>query len=73
MIRIYWRANEGSYRERNVLECAKEYKCEPNTHLFDLILADRNEVFALRKRKEAEIAELDARVAEERRKLHGGA
>ena len=51
VIDIHWRAVSGSKRERLVLECAKEYGCDPNTHLFDRLLEDRYSLFEQRKLK----------------------
>ena len=72
MIDIHWRAKSGTERERKVLECAKGYGCEPNTHLFDRLLGDMKALFAVRAAKVAELAIRDAEIAEERRKLAGG-
>jgi hypothetical protein len=72
MIDIHWRAKSGTTRETLVIDVAREYGCEPNTHLFDRLLEDRHTLTAERKRKIAEIAERERLLAEEKRKIHGG-
>lgn len=71
-INIHYRVVEGSDRERVVLECAREYGCSADTHLFDRLLEDRLVLFL--KRKE-ELVRLDVEqkaLDERRRKLGGG-
>ena len=72
-VKIHYRALEGSEREKMVLECCKEYGCEPNTHLIDRLLEDRYSLFEQRKQKAAELAEKEKEIAHEKRKLFGGA
>jgi len=72
MIDIHWRAKSGTEREWKVLECAKGYGCEPNTHLFDRLLDDMKDLFAVRAAKTVELAKIELQCAEERRKLAGG-
>jgi hypothetical protein len=71
-IRIHYRAKGGSVREAHLLECAKEYKCEPDTHLIDRLLADRHKLFAAYYEEEARIAKVKAEAAEAERKHRGG-
>jgi hypothetical protein len=71
-IRIHYRANRGSERERQVLECAKEYQCEPDCHLIDRLLEDRLKIFTAHKAELARIAAEELRLAEEKRKAMGG-
>ena len=66
------RARIGSKRGNALLECAKEYGCEPDIHLIDRLLEDRQSLFVERKRKAAAIAEAEARLAEDKRILAGG-
>jgi hypothetical protein len=71
-IRIHYRASRGSEREKAVLECAKEYQCEPDCHLIDRLLDDRLKLFEHHKTELARVAQEEARLAEEKRKLMGG-
>ena len=69
---VNYRVTPGSKREEAVLECAREYGCEADTHLFDKLVADRYLLFAERKRQLAEVAENERLTAERKRKLMGG-
>ena len=71
-VRIDYRAESGSNREKNILEAAKEYGCDPKPHLIDRLLADRLELFVYRRQKAQELAERELKLAEERRELMGG-
>lgn len=71
-IRIYYRAREGSERERQLLECAREYGCEPDIHLIDRLLEDRYKLFEQHKAELARIAAEEAKLAQEKRKVLGG-
>jgi len=72
MIDIHWRAKSGMPREKLVLECAKEYGCDPDTHLFDRLLADRLTLFQHHKAELCRIAEEEHRLAREKSKIMGG-
>ena len=71
-VSIYYRAKADSEREKMVLECAREYGCDPDYHLFDRLLQDRHRLFAAHKEELARIAADEARLAEEKRKVMGG-
>ena len=71
-VKIFYRAGAGSEREKQILEAAKEYACDPGPHLIDRLLADRLELFVYRKQKAQELAERELKLAEERRQLMGG-
>ena len=71
-VKIHYRAKAGSERERWCLEAAKEYGCEPDTHLFDRLLEDRFKLFQAHKEELARIASEEARLAEQKRKVLGG-
>lgn len=71
-IRIHYRARSGSLREQWILDAAKEYSCEPDTHLIDRLLKDRFKLAEAHKQEIARIAEAEAKLAEEKRKVMGG-
>jgi hypothetical protein len=71
-VKIYYRATSGSDREKWVLEAAKEYQCDPDTHLIDRLLQDRYKLFEAHKLELARIASEEARLAEEKRRVLGG-
>ena len=69
---INYRVKQNSKREEWVLEAAKEYSCEPDTHLFDRLLQDRRKLFAAHKAELARIAAVEAQAAEDKRRAMGG-
>lgn len=71
-VKIHYRARAGSDREKWVLEAAKEYGCEPDTHLIDRLLQDRFKLFEAHKVELARIASEEARLAEDKRRALGG-
>jgi hypothetical protein len=71
-VRIDYRAEEGSEREKLILDAAREYACDPKPHLIDRLLQDRHELFLLRAQKAEGIAVRERELAEEKRKLAGG-
>jgi hypothetical protein len=71
-VRIHYRAKGGSERERMLLECAKEYGCDPDTHLIDRLLVDRFKLFEAHRAELARIAGEEARLAEQKRRAMGG-
>jgi hypothetical protein len=71
-VKIYYRAKAGSEREKFVLECAKEYGCDPDTHLFDKLLEDRFLLIEAHKVELARIACEEAKLAEDKRRVMGG-
>jgi hypothetical protein len=71
-IKIHYRAKVGSDREAWVLEAAKAYECDPDTHLIDRLFEDRHRLFAAHKAEVARIAAEEAKLADEKRKVMGG-
>jgi len=69
---VNYRVTPGSKREEAVLECAREYGCEADTHLFDKLLDDRYLLFANHKAELAKLAEEEKEHAERKRVLLGG-
>ena len=71
-VKIHYRAKAGSDRERWCLEAAKEYGCNPDTHLFDKLLKNRYDLFQAHKEELAQIAIDEALIAERKKKAFGG-
>ena len=71
-IKIHYRAKLGSDREKWVLECAKEYGCEPDTHLIDRLLADRFKLLEYRAKERLRLDAIKAQLAEDERVYNGG-
>ena len=71
-VKIHYRAKADSDREKWVLEAAREYGCNPDCHLIDKLLEDKNRLISYHKSEVARIANEEARIAEDKRKVMGG-
>jgi len=69
---INLRIKQGSEREHRILELAKEYGLDPGCKLVDRILDDRYDLMQKRASEAEEIAEMEKKLVDKKRRLITG-